>query len=89
METLTAIAEAEDSDNFENEEEDEFNPENVDPNEEAIEEIVIEEKINKKFTNAKEKLTFYFSPEFIKDATKEYQKRSKELEKRNLPFWNV
>lgn len=89
MDTLIAITEAEDSDEFENEYEEEFNSENVDPDEEAIEEVVNEKENDRNFANAKEKLTFYFSTDFIQKAAKDFQKRSKELEKRKLPYWNM
>lgn len=89
MDTLIAIAEAEDSNQFVSDYEEEYNPENINPKEEAIEEITNEPENCKKFANTKDKLTFYFSPHFIEKAAEDYQKRCKELEQRNLPFWNL
>lgn len=43
-----------------------------------------------KLSNKKkyESLTFQFSPEFIQSMIENYQKRLKELDRKNLPFWS-
>lgn len=88
MDTLCAIAAAEDSDDFNDDYEEEYDPKNVNPEEEAIEEIENDEN-DQNFTNMNDKFSFYFTPEFVLKAAKDYEDRIKELEKRNLPYWNV
>lgn len=91
LDTMVAIAEAEDSDDFAD---DDRMEEDIDPNEEAIEEINFDESDNEKLSTLSqaekyEKFTLYFSSDFVEKVAKEYRERTAELAKKNLPYWNM
>lgn len=102
MDTLIAIAEAEDEERgFVNEEDDEenYDPEKVDSEVEALEgDLDRPEEVNLQMELARnvdmpqedkfKMLSQIFSPDYIQDMAKMWKTREKELSKLDLPYWN-
>ena len=102
MDTLIAIAEAEDEERgFINEEEDEdmYDEEKIDSEFEALEgELDRPEELNLQMELARnvgmshedkfKMLSLIFSPDYIQEMAKMFKSREQEIAKLNLPYWN-
>lgn len=101
LDTLIAIAEAEDSDEFEDDLEDEvkYDPEKIDSEVEALEgdledpselglEMELAHNVSMSQENTYQTLSKLFSPTYIQEMATIWKKREKELSKLKLPFWN-